>query len=118
MPLPYEPAQWPLGDAADASIALIEERIPTVHIVSVMPNERIEDDGTLASVVDVGWVIPPERNIYYVHPRAEKTWAKTALHSITLKANVVLSIYQGLRERADIIPLIAPLPSDYTPPPA
>ena len=104
---------WPLGKAANDSIALIETRIPTIDVVSVLPNERVDHSGKIVPVMDVGFVIPPDRSIYYVHPPSDKKWARLALHSVSLKANVVLSIFQGLRERTDIIPLIDPLPSDY-----
>ena len=113
MPFPSQQAGWPLGQAADDAVAFIEQRVPVVNVVSVMPNEAAAPGGDVVPVMDIGFTIPPERNIYYVHPLADASWPVKALHSITLKANVVLSIYQGLTKRADIIPLIAPLPSDY-----
>lgn len=113
MAAPAEQSDWPLGQAADDSIVLIQARIPAVTILSAMPNERYDDTGKLANVVDVGFMLPPERAIFYVHPLAQKGWQFHTLHDITLKANKVLSIYQGLRRREDIIPLVAPTPADY-----
>lgn len=106
-------ADWPLGKAANDAISLIETRVPAVSIVATMPNERIDPAGSLVPVMDVGFRIPPETSIYYVHPRSDKDWVHLALHAVSLRANVVLSIFQGLTERADIIPLIDPLPDDY-----
>ncbi len=112
--MPFEQTgEWPLGAAANDALALIESRIPAIDVASVMPNERIGPSGDLVDVMDVGFVIPPNTNIYYVHPPSATNWVKLALHSISLRANIVLSIYQGLTERADIIPLLFPLPDDY-----
>lgn len=105
--------EWPLGTAAHEAIQLIETRIPAIDVAAVMPNERADTDGALFPVMDVGFVIPPDTAIHYVHPPSDHNWGRLALHSISLRANVVLSIFQGLEHREDIIPLIDPLPSDY-----
>ena len=99
-------------DYATAALGFIEENVPAIDTVSALLNQRVRPNGDLYDVMDVGFTIPPITNTYYVHPDAHKNWKRLALHSITLKANQVLSIYQGLRDRADIIPLIDPQPSD------
>lgn len=98
---------------ADSALRFIEAQIPAIDTVSVMLNQRVKPDGDLYDVMDIGFVIPPYDDVFYAHPDADKNWKRLALHSISLKANKVLSIYAGYREREDVIPLYDPQPSDY-----
>ena len=100
-------------DYADSAVSFIEERIPAIDTVSAVLNQRSHANGDIYDVMDIGFVIPPYTEVFYVHPDAEKNWKRIALHSITLKATKVLSIYAGYLEREDLIPLIDPQPSDY-----
>ena len=110
--MPTDPG-YGLGVIAYDSVAFIDSEIPAIDVISVMLNQRQKADGTLYDVQDIGFRIPPYFEVFYVHPDAEKNWAKIALHSITLKATKVLSIYAGYPYRQDVIPLINPLPDDY-----
>lgn len=117
MPTAQEITELPITEAADQATLFLEENIDAIDVVSINPNQRVRPSGDVYPVMDIGFTIPPDRNVYFCHPDAHRNWPKLALHSISLKANQVLSIYQGLRDRADIIPLIDPLPSDYPEPP-
>jgi hypothetical protein len=112
------------ADFATSAVDFIDARIPAIDVVSVLLNQRARSNGDPYDVMDIGFVIPPYRDVFYCHPDAAKNWPRLALHEITLKANKVLSIYAGYQDREDVIPLIDPLPSDYpggvlpvTPPP-
>lgn len=98
---------------ADEALAFIAARIPAIEPVSAMLNQRLTPDGNLYDVMDVGFMLPPYLDVFYVHPNAEKNWKRLALHSITLKATQVLSIYAGYPVREDVIPIIDPQPDDY-----
>lgn len=115
---------YPLLDYAEQGIAFIEQKIPDVDVLSVMPNQRVRPDGTDYDVLDIGWRmrpsmvsafaadVPGAENVgsqaapltttFYSHPDASKDWPHFALHEITLKASKVLSIYAGLSERVDL----------------
>ncbi len=107
MPLPVEPVVGTAQDAADAALAFIESEIPGIEALSVMLNQRARPDGTIYDVMDVGWRIYPYSDVYYSHPNADKNWQNFVIGEIILKADKVLSIYQGLPARADIVQLPA-----------
>src|ERR1051326_7779563 len=76
-------------DYASSALAFIEAQIPAIDTVAAMLNQRARPDGSIYDVMDVGFMIPPYRDIFYVHPDAAKNWKRIALHSITLKATKV-----------------------------
>lgn len=98
---------------ADSAVAFIESNIPAIDVVSTLLNQRVNPAGDLFDVMDVGFTIPPYKDVFYCHPPAAKNWKRIALHSITLKADKVLSIYAGFQVREDVILLIDPQPDDY-----
>jgi hypothetical protein len=98
---------------ANSALSFIEARIPAIDTVSVLLNQRARPNGDIYDVMDIGFTIPPYRDVFYCHPDAHKNWKRIALHEISLKATKVLSIYAGYTVREDVIPLWDPLPSDY-----
>lgn len=107
----------PLGTAAQGAVDFISAEIPAIEVQSTMLNQRSDTNGNVVDVMDIGFRIPPYLDVFYCHPAADNSWATTALHEITLKADKVLSIYAGYDVREDVIPLIDPQPSDYPPAP-
>ncbi|HJR00130.1 MAG TPA: hypothetical protein VKA83_00740 [Methylomirabilota bacterium] len=105
MPLPPEQTQYPLAENAAAALDFIESEIPGIDTMSAMLNQRQREDGTLYDVMDIGFRIVPSEIVYFVHPDASKDWPNIAVGEIILKADKVLSIYQGLPERAAIFAL-------------
>lgn len=103
---------------AASALRFIETELPGIDAVSAMLNQRERADGSLYSVMDVGWRITPDlvnlfaeaapdadnvrqhlgvtQTTFYSHPDATRDWQHFVLHEIVVKASKVLSIYAGL----------------------
>lgn len=93
MPIQPQGGQSDLEALAESAVTVGAELVPDTTIVSVMLNQRLDVNGNLVDVMEIGWTINGLPGIFYVHPGANFRWGEAAPAYIARRKAEVENIY-------------------------